>query len=41
MLDSETAFLIALEHVFEEEGFNTMTTWNAWETTALLGPRPF
>ena len=41
VLDSDSAFLIALEHVLEGEGFNTMTTWNAWEATALLGSARF
>ena len=41
VLDSDSAFLIALEHALEGEGFNTMTTWNAWEATALLGSTRF
>jgi len=41
VLDSDSAFLIALEHALEEEGFNTMTTWNASEATALLGSACF
>jgi DNA-binding NtrC family response regulator len=41
VLDSDPAFLIALEHVLEEEGFNTLTTWNAWEANALLGSSRF
>ncbi len=34
-------FLVALEHALEGEGFNTMTTWNASEATALLGSTRF
>jgi DNA-binding NtrC family response regulator len=39
VLDSDPEFLIVLEHVLEGEGFNTMTTWNASEATALLGSK--
>jgi len=41
ILDSAPEFLIALEHVLEEEGFNTTTTWNTGEAIALLSSRQF
>jgi CheY-like chemotaxis protein len=41
ILDSDPEFLIALERVLEEEGFNTTTTWNTGEAIALLGSRQF
>jgi len=41
VLDSEPEFLIALEHVLEEEGFSTTTTWDAREATVLLASLHF
>ena len=41
VLDSDSEFLVALEHALEGEGFNTITTWNALEATALLGSTRF
>ncbi len=40
-LGTHAEFLIALEQVLEEEGFDTTTTWDAREALALLGSRNF
>jgi CheY-like chemotaxis protein len=39
--DTDAEFLIALEHVLEEEGFNTTTTWDSREAIALLASTRF
>lgn len=41
ILDSDSEFLIALEQVLEEEGFNTTTTWDAREAIAMLASARF
>lgn len=41
VLDCDPEFLIVLEHVLEEEGFNTTTTWDAREALVLLASARF
>jgi len=41
ILDSDPEVLIALERLLEDEGFETITTWDASEALALLTSRHF
>lgn len=41
VLGTHAEFLMALEQVLEEEGFDTTTTWDAREALALLAGRHF
>lgn len=41
ILDSAPDALIALERLLEDEGFKTITTWDASEALALLASRHF
>jgi DNA-binding NtrC family response regulator len=41
LLDTDSEFLISLEQVLEEEGFNTTTSWDARQAIELLGSDHF
>ncbi len=41
VLNTHAEFLIALQRVLEEEGFDTTTTWDTQEVLALLVSREF